>query len=73
MKDPSKPFQTIVVAYDNSPAARDALSTGIELCKLLGTPLETITVVEPPPIYTGFVLAVDPEVAHGLESDRRRY
>jgi len=72
MKDPSKPFQKIVVAYDDSPAARDALSAGIELCKLLGTPLETITVVEPPPIYTGFAFAADPGVAHTLESDRRQ-
>jgi nucleotide-binding universal stress UspA family protein len=73
MKDASKPFQKIVVAYDNSPAARDALSAGIELCKLLGTPLETITVVEPPPIYAGFTFAADPGVAHTLESDRRWY
>jgi nucleotide-binding universal stress UspA family protein len=72
MEDASKPFQKIVVAYDTSPAARDALSAGIELCKLLGMPLETITVVEPPPIYTGFIWAVDPDVAHGLESDRRQ-
>jgi nucleotide-binding universal stress UspA family protein len=73
MKEAAKPFQKIVVAYDNSLAARHALNAGIELCKLLGTPLETITVIEPPPIYTGFALAVDPEVARGLESDRRRY
>jgi hypothetical protein len=72
MKDLSKPFQKIVVAYDNSPAARAALGAGIELCKLLGTSLQTITVVEPPPIYTGFALAVDPDVAHSLESDRRQ-
>jgi len=73
LKEPSKLFQKIIVAYDDSPAGRDALSAGIELCKLLGTPLQTITVIEPPPIYTGLILAVAPDVAQGLESDRRRY
>jgi len=72
MTQASNPFQKIIVAYDDSAAARDALSGGIELCKLLGAPLQTITVIEPPPIYTGLVLTVDPDVAHGLESDRRR-
>jgi len=72
MTQASNPFQKIIVAYDDSAAARDALSAGIELCKLLGAPLQTITVIEPPPIYTGLVLTVDPDVAHGLESDRRR-
>jgi nucleotide-binding universal stress UspA family protein len=73
MTQASTPFQKVLVAYDDSPAARDALSTGIELCKLLGTPLQTITVIEPPPIYTGLVLTVDPDVAHGIESDRKRH
>jgi nucleotide-binding universal stress UspA family protein len=72
MKEASKPFQKIIVAYDDSAAARDALSAGIELSKLLGTPLQTITVIEPPPAYTGLVLAVDPGVVRSLESDRRR-
>jgi len=44
----------------------------MELCKLMGTPLETITVIEPPPVYTAFVVAADPGVAQSLESDRRR-
>ena len=73
VKEGSKLFQKIIVAYDDSPAGRDALSAGIELCKLLGTPLQTITVIEPPPIYTGLILAVAPDVAQDLESDRRRY
>ena len=73
LKEASKLFQKIIVAYDDSPAGRDALSAGIELCKLLGTPLQTITVIEPPPIYTGLILAVAPDVAQSLESDRRRY
>jgi nucleotide-binding universal stress UspA family protein len=73
LNEASKLFQKIIVAYDDSPAGRDALSAGIELCKLLGTPLQTITVIEPPPIYTELILAVAPDVAQGLESDRRRY
>ena len=66
-----KPFKKIIVAYDGSPAAREALSAGIEICKLLDTPLETITVIEPQPAYAAFVVAVDPGAARGLESERR--
>lgn len=66
-----KPFKKIIVAYDGSPAAREALSAGIELCKLLDAPLETITVIEPLPAYAAFVVAADPSAARGLESDRR--
>lgn len=72
MKEALKPFQKIIVAYDGSPSAREALLAGIELCKLVGTPLETVTVIEPPPLYSGLVLAVAPDVAQGLEADRRR-
>jgi hypothetical protein len=73
LKEASKLFQKIIGAYDDSPAGRDALSAGIQLCKLHGTALQTITVIEPPPIYTGLIFAVAPDVAQGLESDRRRY
>jgi nucleotide-binding universal stress UspA family protein len=73
MNQASKPFKKIIVAYDDSPAARDALSAGIELCKVLGTPLETVTVIEPPPMYTTLVVAIDPNVAQGLETDRKRH
>lgn len=73
MNQASKPFQKIIVAYDDSPAARDALSAGIDLCKVLGTPLQTITVIEPPPVYTGFVVTVAPDAARGIEADRRRF
>jgi nucleotide-binding universal stress UspA family protein len=72
MKEALKPFQKIIVAFDGSPAARDALSAGIELCELSGMPLQTITVIEPPPAYTGLVLAVAPDAMQSLESDRRR-
>jgi len=72
MTQTSKPFQKIVVAYDDSPPARDALSAGIALCKLFGTPLETITVIEPPPAYTGLVITVAPDVAQAIEADRKR-
>ena len=70
MTETSKPFQKIIVAYDDSPPARDALRAGIALCKLLGTPLQTITVIEPPPAYTGLVVTVAPDVAQAIEADR---
>jgi hypothetical protein len=65
MNQALKPFQKITVAYDDSPGARDAVSAGIDLCKLLSTPLQTITIIEPPPIYTGLVVTVAPDVAQG--------
>jgi nucleotide-binding universal stress UspA family protein len=72
MKEAPKAFHKIIVAYDDSPAAYEALRAGIEICKLLGTPLETITVIEPPPVYTGLVVAVAPDAAQGIEADRKR-
>ncbi len=72
MNDSLKPFRKIIVAYDDSAAARQALRAGIELCKLIGAPLETVTVIEPPPIYSAFILAVASDVARDLESDRKR-
>jgi len=73
MKEALKSFQRIIVAYDDSPASREALSAGIELCKALGTPLDTVTVIEPPPAYSAFVVAAGPEAAQGLEWDRRQH
>jgi nucleotide-binding universal stress UspA family protein len=72
MKEALNPFRKIIVAYDDSPAARDALRAGLELCKLAGTSLETITVIEPPPFYSPLVRAVAPDVAQDLETDRKR-
>jgi nucleotide-binding universal stress UspA family protein len=73
MKEALKPFQRIIVAYDDSPAAREALGAGIELCRALGTPLETITVIEPPPAYTAFAVAAGPDAAQSLEWDRKQH
>jgi nucleotide-binding universal stress UspA family protein len=73
VKEGLNPFRKIIVAYDDSPAARDALQAGLELCKLVGTPLETVTVIEPPPIYSGIVLAVAPVPAQDIEADRKRH
>jgi nucleotide-binding universal stress UspA family protein len=72
MREASTSFKKIIVAYDDSPAAHCALSAGIELCRLFGTPLQTVTVIEPPPAYNGFVVTVAPDVAQGIEADRKR-
>jgi nucleotide-binding universal stress UspA family protein len=73
MEQTLKPFQKIVVAYDDSQAARDALNAGIELCKLLGASLQTITVIEPAPAYTAFSVAVSPGIEGILDNDRRQF
>ncbi len=72
MNEAVKPYQKIIVAYDDSPAARDALNAGIALCSLLGTRLETITVIEPPPMYTALAFAVNPDVVEGIAADWKR-
>lgn len=73
MEEFQKTFQNIIVAYDGSSAVRDALSTAIGLCKVLGTSLQTITVIEPPTPSTGLVIAVAPGVAQNVEEDRKRF
>lgn len=73
MKDVAKPFKKIIVAYDNSPAARDALSVGIELCSVLETSLEIVTVIEPPPAYAALVSVVNPDVARGIDMEWRQH
>ena len=73
VKEAPKLFQKVIVAYDDLPAARDALCTGINLCELLGIPLQIVTVIEPSPAYSGFVVTVAPDVAQGIEVDRKRH
>jgi len=73
MNEVVKPYQKIIVAYDDSPAARDALNAGIALCALLGTRLETITVIEPPPMYTALAFAVNPNVVEAFATDWKRH
>lgn len=72
MNGASKPFQRIIVAYDDSPAAEDALRVGLELCKLIGAPLETLTAIEVSRVYSELVPTSSAEVVQRINSDRLR-
>ncbi len=52
-------FQRILVAYDGSSGARDALRMGIDLAKRLGAELETVSVEEPLPRYAATIGEVE--------------
>lgn len=56
-------FQRIMVAYDESREAGEALQVAIELAKALGAELKVVTILEPLPAYFSFaasaVSAVD--------------
>jgi len=65
-------FKKIAVAFDESPGAFHALISAISLAKTLGAELQTVTVVEPPPAYTGYVLAL-PDLSRVLSEDRVKF
>ena len=62
-------FKKIAVAYNESPEAERALTSGIQLANTLGAELSTITVPTPLPAYTAFVTASGPSLSHVLMSD----
>ncbi len=63
-------FKTIAVAYNETPEAERALLSAIQLAKLLGAELKTITVMADPPSYTAFAVVTDPSLPQILEEDR---
>jgi len=66
-------FKNIAVAYDGSPEAARALTAAIRLAKTLGVGLQTITVMEKLPAYTGFAATADAAMLATLEEDRSKY
>ncbi|MEO6802757.1 MAG: universal stress protein [Granulicella sp.] len=50
-------YKKIMVAYDESPQAKLALASGIELARQLGAELNLIAVSEPLPAYVAYVEA----------------
>jgi len=66
-------FQKIVVAYNESPEAKRALASGIELAKCLNAQLHIVTVMSEPPAYTAYAAAADPSLPNILHDDRRAF
>jgi nucleotide-binding universal stress UspA family protein len=55
-------FHNIMVAFDESPEAKKALNTAIELTKALSAELDVVTVLEPLPIYFSFSTLAAPVI-----------
>jgi nucleotide-binding universal stress UspA family protein len=66
-------YKNIAVAYDDSPEAGRALTAAIDLVRCIGAGLQTITVMEKLPAYTGFATSTDPAMLTTLEDDRMKY
>jgi nucleotide-binding universal stress UspA family protein len=66
-------FQKIVVAYNESPEAKRALASGMELAKSLNAQLHIVTVMADLPAYTAYAAAADPSIPNILDEDRRAF
>lgn len=66
-------FKKIIVAYDESPEARRALTSAIELAKQLGAEVRLITVREPLPAYAAYMEAAFPGSQKVLVDERRNF
>jgi nucleotide-binding universal stress UspA family protein len=64
-------FKKITVAYDESPEARRALASAIQLARTLGAELRAVTIIEPPPAYTAYADATDPSLTQTIHQDRK--
>jgi nucleotide-binding universal stress UspA family protein len=66
-------FQRIVVAYNESPEAKRALASGMELAKSLNAQLHIVTVMADLPVYAAYAAAADPSLPNILHEDRRAF
>ena len=66
-------FKRIAVAYNESPEARRALASGIQLARILGSELQVITIMEELPVYTAFASATDCSLERTLRDDRYKH
>ncbi|WP_158944955.1 universal stress protein [Granulicella sp. S190] len=66
-------FQKIVVAYNESPEAKRALVSSVELAKRLSAQLNIVTVMADLPAYTAYAAVADPSLPNTLREDRRNF
>lgn len=66
-------FKKIIVAYDESPEAKRALATGIDLAKQFRSQLRLITVREPLPAYMSYAEAAFPGSEQILINQRHAF
>ena len=66
-------YKKIAVAYNDSPEAKRALASAIDLARIFGAELRLITIMEDPPIYTYYASAADPALMQTLLDDQSTY
>jgi nucleotide-binding universal stress UspA family protein len=64
-------YKKMMVAYDESPEAKRALTHAIELAKMLGSELRLVTVSEPLPAYVAFADAGFPGAKRMFAEERQ--
>jgi nucleotide-binding universal stress UspA family protein len=66
-------YKRIMIAFDESPEAKHALSIGVELARELKTELRLLTVSEPLPVYAAFMDAELPGARQTLLEERNAF
>jgi nucleotide-binding universal stress UspA family protein len=66
-------YNKIIVAFDESPEAKRALTSAIELAKQLNAQLRILTVSEPLPVYTAFIDSEIPGARQTLLEERNSF
>jgi nucleotide-binding universal stress UspA family protein len=66
-------FRKIAVAYNESPEAKRALVSAIQLAKNLDADVQTVTVMADLPAYTTYAVAADTSLTRVLEEDRTKF
>jgi len=65
-------FRKIAVAYNESPEAKRALVSAIQLAKHLNADVQVVTVMADLPSYTAYAVAADVSLTRVLEDDRTK-
>jgi nucleotide-binding universal stress UspA family protein len=66
-------YKRLIVAYDESPEAKRALTHAIELAKLMGAELRLVTVSEPLPAYVAYADVAFPGSKRMLAEERQSF
>ena len=66
-------YKRMMVAYDESPEAKRALTRAIELAKLMGAELRMVTVSEPLPAYVAYADVAFPGSERIMTDERQSF
>ena len=65
-------FSRIVVGLNHLPESQRALRTAIDLARVCGAELATVSILGDLPAYTSFAIVVDPDAPNAMKEDLRR-